>query len=452
MIKEFFKRVLRMFSKNDIESVFGIELERSPIMEGKISEWLNLYRGGGDEMRLAAAIASETARLVTLELKSEISGSARADYLMERYRPFLERIRNVTELAAACGGVILKPYTTADGIAADVVRADRFIPVTFDDDGRMTGVVTIDKKQKERRYFTRLEYARMTDEGYSVSNRAFVSDNSSDLGRRVPLTAVSDWAELAEDVTLENVKAPLFAYFKMPMANNVDPDSPLGVSVFAGATTLIADAADQWERFKWEFESADRFLGISADMLRRDSSGSYNLPKREERLMRLFEWDKNSGEGLFQDWSPSIREQNYISGLNEIFRRIEYTCSLAYGALSNVQEVEKTAEEIKYSKQRSYSYVSDIQKALRTALIQLIDAMDTFATLYDLAPEGVYQTSFEFDDSIVADRTREFQERMDLVSAGAMAVWELRMWYTGETEEQAREACGAAADITEEAE
>ena len=64
--------------------------------------------------------------------------------------------------------------------------------------------------------------------------------------------------------------------------------------------------------------------------------------------------------------------------------------------------------------------------------------MDVLATLYSLAPQGEYDTSFEFDDSIVADRRVEFTEKMQLVSSGIMQAWEFRMWYFGEDEETAR--------------
>lgn len=435
-------------SKNDIESVFGIQLEQSSVMEGAVSEWLGMYISR-EGMRLPVSIASETARLVTLEMKSGISGSPRAEYLNERYMAVLNRLRNTTELACACGGIVMKPYITASGIAVDMVRADRFIPVEFDDDGKMMAVIFIDKKQIGRKYYTRLEYHRTgADNTYEVSNRAFVSENSTDLGRKIPLSAVPEWTGIETDVKLEGVDTPLFSYFCMPMANNIDTDSPLGVSVFERAKDLIKDADEQYKRLKWEFDSADRFVGMADDALRPDSKGNLHLPKREKRLFKMFSWDADNHD-LFKEWSPTIREQNYINGLNDILRRIEFNCGLAYGTLSDVSEQEKTAEEIKASKQRSYSHISDIQKALQTALEQLIAGMDIYANLYSLAPKGKYEISFEWDDSIVADRKTEFTERIDLVTAGALAPWELRMWYTGETEEQAKAAVGVV-DMTEE--
>ena len=39
--------------------------------------------------------------------------------------------------------------------------------------------------------------------------------------------------------------------------------------------------------------------------------------------------------------------------------------------------------------------------------------------------------SFEFDDSIIADRKREFDERLALVQAEIMSKEEMREWYFG---------------------
>ena len=51
---------------------------------------------------------------------------------------------------------------------------------------------------------------------------------------------------------------------------------------------------------------------------------------------------------------------------------------------------------------------------------------------------GEYSVSFEFDDSIAADRKTEFEEKLTLVNQGIMEPWEFRMWYFGENEETAK--------------
>jgi len=101
--------------------------------------------------------------------------------------------------------------------------------------------------------------------------------------------------------------------------------------------------------------------------------------------------------------------------------------------------VDKTAEEIKASKQRSYASVLDIQKALEGALEDLIYAMDVMCSIYSLAPKGEYETSYSWDDSLVTDRKAEFAEKFQLVQGEILGADEFRAWYTGEEIKTARQ-------------
>ena len=65
-----------------------------------------------------------------------------------------------------------------------------------------------------------------------------------------------------------------------------------------------------------------------------------------------------------------------------------------------------------------------------------------------MCPSGSYRTSFEWDDSIVTDAEAERQSDRQDVSMGAMALFEYRMKYYGETEEQAKAAVQQPEDNT----
>ena len=101
--------------------------------------------------------------------------------------------------------------------------------------------------------------------------------------------------------------------------------------------------------------------------------------------------------------------------------------------------IEKTATEIKSSKQRSYATVSKMQENLQEALEGLIYAMDVLATLYNLAPQGNYETSFNWDDSLIVDTEREQTLQMQEVNAGLRSKIRYIMFRYGLTDEQARE-------------
>ena len=63
-----------------------------------------------------------------------------------------------------------------------------------------------------------------------------------------------------------------------------------------------------------------------------------------------------------------------------------------------------------------------------------------YATLYGLAPAGEWAASFEWDDSILTDVDAQLQQRLLLVNSGVMSKAELRQWYLGESEAQAKAA------------
>ena len=87
-------------------------------MEEAMEVWLEIY---ADEpfwskschdktLNLGAAIASEFARLITIEFESKITGSERAEYLQEQYERLLEQLRVRLEAGCAVGGIMFKPY------------------------------------------------------------------------------------------------------------------------------------------------------------------------------------------------------------------------------------------------------------------------------------------------------------------------------------------------------
>lgn len=427
MIKEFIERIgqviRKMLGREKIKDAIGVEVAVSDKMTNEIDLWAKMYKNEPPWKEkniklcgLPAAIAGEFARLVTLELKTEVTGN---DFINEEYQAVVSDIRKYTEYACAKGGLAMKPYASEGHIEVDMVQADRFFPTKFNSRGEVTAAVFAESLTVGKKVYTRLEYHQHEGTMYHINNKAFVKqdlDNVEVLGKEVPLTAVPEWANLQEEVTLKNVKMPLFAYFKIPNANNVDDTSPLGVSVYSRAINDIKEADNQWTRLLWEFEGSELAIDADITLFKKDDKGNYEFPKGKDRLFRMMDLDDNAEK--YKVFAPAIRDENLINGFNAILRRIEFNVGLAYGTLSDPNTVDKTAEEIKASKQRSYSTVSDIQKSLQTALEQLVYAMDVMAQLSGLSGRKKYEMSFDWDDSIVIDKEQELASMQQDAVAG----------------------------------
>lgn len=498
------KEILRkMLQNRTIEQTLHVTPVISDDMIDAIELWDDMYKGHAPWIKeptfadpvkvvslgLPSFIASEKARMATLEMKSEITSpnpaslvkdrnteeivdedhldvfeseiepSPRVKFLNKTYQEkILTRLRPNLEYGIATGGMVIKPYVVlldneVDDVKAkievDFVSADNFIPLAFAVNGDIIKAAFVQTKVDTEAIYRRLEVHELVDgDKCVVQNKAFMTKNVShdniyetDLGQEIPLTSVSEWKDIAPEVTIENVDKLLFSYFKMPEANTVDPMSPLGMSGYGRAVHLIKDADEQYSRLLWEFEATEAAIDIDRDALRpyTDSEGvTHSIrPSLQERLFRRLDLGNDEA---YNPFLPEIRDVSLINGLNTILTRIEDVCALSRGTISTTNVEATTATELRILKQRSYSVNSDIQKALEKTLRDTISIMDIYCTLYKIVPEADYEVSYEWDDSILVDASEEMSKRVTLIANGIYSKTEFRMWYFGETEEQARQA------------
>lgn len=409
-IKEWFLRGIdKMLSKSTVEEALKVKSAVSYEMESAMNLWLKVFTNNApwldDEVKslqLGASIAEEFARLITLEMKSEVTGSTRAEYINEYYKKVLEDIKTHLALYNAVGGGFFKPYVKNNKFYIDYVPQTDCKPLKFDSAGNITSIVFSSQISKGNKYYTRLEIHTLEDTNYTIENKAYVTEtyNSSRLGREISLLEVQEWADLEPKTVIKNVERPLFAYYKVPLTNNIDTKSCLGVSVYNKAVDSIKRADIQAARLDYEYESAERSIYANIDAIKNDGTGQ---PIRNKIVKTL---DTNE-DNFYKEFSPSLRDEGYIRGQNKIKQEIEFQVHLAYGTISDPSQVDKTATEINASKQRSYSSVSQMQKSLENSLKHLVYILEVYCDLYDLAPSGDCEVSAEWDDSIIVDAESE---------------------------------------------
>lgn len=423
-----------MFNKETIQKAVNVDIAMSNEMYNKKQLWQQIYEDKApwlsntvSSMNVGAGVTSELARLVTIEFQSEISNN---DFLNKEYQAVIDNIRNYTEYACAGGGVCFKPYVSDGHIEVDVVQAINFFPTAYNSRGEITGCVLPETMTKGDTTYIRIEYHNFNNGEHTIINRAFKQKNlgnfnlsTQSLGDEIPLTEVEEWANITPEVTIRNVERPLFSYFKMPLANTIDSTSPEGVSIYARvAKDLLKKVDEQYSRIIWEYESKETAIDASKDFFKKDNEGNPILPTGRERLYRALDIDptadKTSGWNVY---SPDIRDASMFNGLNELIRQVEFLCGLATGTISKPLESDKTATEVKMSRQRSYQQVKDIQKSLRVALEGLIYAMQVWSQIAKLPVEPVdieKDVSWNFDDSIIVDKDSELASMFADASAG----------------------------------
>lgn len=468
---QFLKGVFRrMVSPTTVAEVLHISPTISPEMKEHIEMWESMYSNQSpwlDEnvhsLGLASMIASEKARMATLEMSVKVTGdNERAEFLKKQFDKVLASIRKNLEYGIALGGIVVKPYVVSAPnntykIEVNYTKASNFYPLGFSAEGDVIDAAFVDRVITKDFIYSKVEHHKLVDNTVIVENLAFKKGNDNvgysndytELGYPIALSEVSEWANLAPRVELENMDRLLFAYFKMPQANNIDIDSPLGVSGFSRAVDLIKDADEQYSNLLWEFEGGQLAVDVDRTALNpeknRRGEDTYTLPKLQDRLFRRT-LDLGEDEA-YHVFNPTLRDKSILNGLNSILMHIEDVCDLSRGTLSTIAYTEaRTATELKILKQRSYAANCDIQKELQKVLDDCLVIMDIYCDLYDIVPSGDYEVAYCWDDSIIIDKDAERQIDLIDVEKGLMSKVEYRIKWYGETQEQAETALKSVED------
>ena len=417
----------RMFPVSTIQAVIGEKIAISPEMLEAIERWTVMYKGQAPwcvdqihSLRLEKGITREFANVTVSEMQTKLKNQR----LNKIYQLAIQDLNENFQRGLAIGAFIIKPLGP-DSI--QFVAQDSFIPVEFDSRGRLRKVVFIDRRRLGRdNFYFRFEYHALTKEGLRIQNKAYHSTNASSIGTLVPLSSLDDWADLPENILYLTDKVD-FGYYRNPIDNTID-DSSCGVSVFESAEGIIRKADIQFGRIDWEYESGERAIQADYTAIENADKRVNGLAKLNRRLYKGLDV-----QNLFNDFSPDMRDEAYIRGLEEYKRDIEFNVGLAFGDLSKVADVEKTAEEVRTSKYRKYNTVNEIQKNLKDCLEDLAYAI----AFYNGATKTDIGFECEFKDSILtSEETDRQQDRQDL-AAGIMRPEEYRAKWYNETIEDA---------------
>lgn len=419
-----------MLGREDIKNVLGIEPAISPEMLVAIDEWQNMLFGRASwvdnqkvwSLRLEQSICREFANVVMTEMVASVTDKTIDTVFQTCIRGLHEHLQKWLAL----GEGIIKPLGED---TLEYVDAGNYMPVQYDDRGRLTHVVFFaTRKVGTHTWYRRFEYHELVGETLTITNRAFVSNSVNAVGKEINITDVAEWANIEPKTTYNNVKRPIFAFYKNPFMNTID-GSYSGQSAYESAKYIIQAADEQFGHLRHEFKSGQRATYVSADAVRKTNLADGTEIKLIDTLGdRTYEVLDTEDTNFYKEFSPAFRDINIINGLEEYKRDIEFAVGLAYGDLSKASDVEKTATEVKAGKQRKYNTVEQIEKNVRQTLEDLAYAI----AFWNALTLSGYEVTTTFNDSILTDEKEERLQSQTDISIGAMQVLEYRMKYYNE--------------------
>ena len=301
----------------------------------------------------------------------------------------------------------------------DYVDGDVILPYKYTN-SYIYGLITVSRSVEgsgsKTKYFTHLTYHEFENEEYKKINEIYMSKNEHSLGKEL------SFADIYPDIKefeIIKTKNPRFQVWKLPITNNFDTDSPMGISILANQIDKFKSIDTKYDSFDREFTLGKRRILIDKKAIKARPEAT---PNGEVQFVSYFDVEDDvyvAIDGMEQqplkDIDFSLRTQEHIDSINAELNYLSSGVGLGTRFYKFDNSGVKTATEV----------ISENSDTYRTKVHHQIPIYDC---LYDLVAcicemEGIKykEISITFDDSIVQDEDGLIKRGLELLTNGVIS-------------------------------
>ena len=372
------------------------------------------------------------------------------DVLDSKQNNFTIMFPQMIELAMALGTTAMTEYKDTMGRTRIeyINNAKAIIPYDYDN-FNITGFIVFkqwqDIEKKNKMYYTHLTYHEFKTEKdengeykqvYRKYNEVYKSKNPDELGKEVDFASVfPDVEELVEEIT----DTPHFQIIKPPIANNVDINTPMGLSIFGNSIDKLKAIDNKYDSFDMEFVDGKRRILVDRTALKGtpqvDENGNISQQLYFDRNDRTYVAMNGMKDQPVKDISFDLRYQEHIDSINAELNW--YSASLGFGESfykfdGNGQA---TATEILSQDDDAFRTKQTFEVVIKDVIIDLVKSVCYLENI-ELS-ENEIQVEFDYSRFENQEKTQARLERE--VSKGITSKVEYRMKVYGETQEVAEQ-------------
>lgn len=396
-----------------------------------IDEWLDWYQGdvsafhhyaiyNGQVMvkqrryslGMAKKVCEDWANLILNEKVSIKAGSQekRVNEILERNN-FRVKGNALIEIAYALGTGAFVEYLDASGeVAIDYIRADMIYPLSWENSS-ITECAFGSSRMINGKEYIYLQMHRLgnpedgEDPGRYYIENVYVDAES---GKR---------ADLPDDIIpliATGYDRPLFQVVTPNLFNNIDLDSPMGVSVYANSIAQLKGCDLIYDSYVNEFVLGRKRVlvpismakmqmaadGVSAPVFDPNETVFYQMPADRNSEMQLTQVDM------------TIRASEHELGIQRSLDLLSLKVGMGTGRYQFNSSGVKTATEVISDKSDLYQNRQKNALVVKAALVALIKAIVFLDSGAEVEP------GIDFDDSIIEDTNTTIDRNIKLVQAG----------------------------------
>ncbi len=422
-----------LFSRMFGRAENAVDSRLSQFYNGRLSEWQDIYNGGGHwrytrkggikggsrrvaSLNAAKTVCEELSRLCCAEgcelVCSDEEGSELISKVLRENR-FEERFPQFLERVFALGGGAIRIYWD-NGIKLDFVTADCFVPTDWES-GRITGAAFASRITRGGESYILSQSQRVTDSGLEVENRLTKENGAkAELSKLMP--------ELPESYRIEGLTEPLFVYFKAG-SGVLECCTALGASVFDGAEDALKSIDTVFDSLEREFILGKKRIIVPYYAVRGEYDSNGKLTHYFDVNDEVFQAMSTSDteELSIVDSSAELRVTEHLDALTGLLDLLCAQVGLSEGALSYKDGTLRTATEVVSRNSRTYRTQKFYRRRISEGLERMAECIFTLAKMAGLLGEGEYSVSVTYADGAAEDDDTRIERAIKLYNAGLIS-------------------------------
>ena len=323
----------------------------------------------------------------------------------------------------------------ATDIRLDFIRADGIFPLSW-----QNGVVRECAFATTRSLFgndyTYLQLHRLGDDGcYLIENRVYLREG--DNLHELPLCDIPAFATVAP-VFHTHLTRPLFVINTPNIANNLAPDVPMGVSVYANAVDQLKDCDNIFDSHNSEFVLGRKRIMVKPEALK--NMDGEPLFDANDLVFYYLPEDSSNGSTV-REIDSTLRSEAHFTGLQTALDMLALKCGFGAshwqfdaGHITTATQV-LSANSTEFRTQKKHELV--LESVLTELARTILRLGNTFMGLR--LRENV-EISIDFDESVIEDRASEFDRECRMLELGVLDREEFRAKWLNENLKTARKA------------
>lgn len=335
----------------------------------------------------------------------------------------------------------------AESIALDYVTVEHIYPLAWHN-GCITecafdSIVTVDGEN----YLYLQIHTKGLDGNYDILNKTYRYSNEN--LSEISLTEVKGFEKIPPVVHTQSTKRQ-FIIDRMNIANNYDYSLPMGIPVYANAIDVLKGVDIAYDSYVNEFVLGKKRIMVqpaAATFVGGEQDGEPIFDANDVVFYVLPEDIKDGNVVVPIDMT--LRTQEHNTGIQDQLNILSSKCGFGENHYRFSSGSIQTATQVVSENSTLFRTIKKHEIILEAVLIELcrtILRLGNMAMKAGLNEE--VEISIDFDDSIIEDKSADFQRDMQLLNAGILNDWEFRAKWMNEDEATAKAALPRMEDMT----